>query len=147
MDGSPPGFSVHRTSQARILEWVAMPSSRGSSWSRDQTHISRTAGSPWPSKPPRKPSCHPKQQNSCGGEMEIALGHDYSTDAKWRWLGCDQLFVTPWTIQSMEFSRPEYWSGLPFPPPGDLPNPGIEPRSPALQADSLPAEPPGVVFY
>ena len=43
----------------------------------------------------------------------------------------------------MEFSRPEYWSGQPFPSPGDLPNPGIKPRSPALQADSLPAEPQG----
>ena len=43
----------------------------------------------------------------------------------------------------MEFSRPEYWSGWPFPSPGDLPNPGIEPRSPILQAESLPAEPPG----
>ena len=42
----------------------------------------------------------------------------------------------------MEFSRPENWSGLPFPSPGDLPNPGIEPRFPTLQADSLPAEPP-----
>ena len=41
----------------------------------------------------------------------------------------------------MEFSRPEYWSGLPFPSPEDLPNPGIKPRSPALQANSLPAEP------
>jgi len=40
----------------------------------------------------------------------------------------------------MEFSRPEYWSGQPFPSPEDLPNPGIEPRSPALQANSLPAE-------
>ena len=39
---------------------------------------------------------------------------------------------------SMGFSRQEYWSGLPFPPPGDLPDPGIEPTSPALQADSLP---------
>ena len=47
------------------------------------------------------------------------------------------------SIQSMEFSRPEYWSGQSFPSPGDLPNPGIEPRSPALQVDSLPAEPPG----
>jgi len=59
-----------------------------------------------------------------------------------------RLFVTPWTVayqapQSVEFSRQEYWSGLPFPSPGDLPNPGIEPRSPALQADSLPSEPPG----
>ena len=44
---------------------------------------------------------------------------------------------------SMEFSRPEYWSGQPFPSPGDLPNPGIEPRSPSLQVDSLPAEPQG----
>ena len=43
----------------------------------------------------------------------------------------------------MEFSRPEYWSGLLFPSPGDLPNPGIEPRSLALQTDSLPPEPPG----
>ena len=41
----------------------------------------------------------------------------------------------------MEFSRPEYWSGYPFPSPGDLPYPRIEPRSPALQVDSLPAEP------
>ena len=44
---------------------------------------------------------------------------------------------------SMEFSRPEYWSGYPFPSPGDLPNPGIKGGSPALQADSLPAELPG----
>ena len=43
----------------------------------------------------------------------------------------------------MEFSRQEYWSGLPFPSPGDLPDPGIKPRSPALWADTLPAEPPG----
>ena len=43
----------------------------------------------------------------------------------------------------MEFSRPGYWSGWPFSSPGDLPNPGIEPRFPAMQADSLPAEPPG----
>ena len=56
---------------------------------------------------------------------------------------CVQLFVTLWTTQSMEFSRPEYWSRWLFPSPGDLHNPGIEHRSPTLQADSLPAEPPG----
>ena len=55
---------------------------------------------------------------------------------------------TSWTVAcraplSMAFSRQEYWSGLPFPPPGNLPNPGIEPMSLALQADSLPSEPPG----
>ena len=59
-----------------------------------------------------------------------------------------QLFVTPWTVArqaplSMGFSRLEYWSGLPFPSPGDLPNPGIEPWSPALHADALSSEPPG----
>ena len=63
-------------------------------------------------------------------------------------LSCVQLFETPWTIAhqvplSMEFSRQEYWSRLPCPPPGDLPEPVIEPGSPALQADSLPTEPPG----
>ena len=54
-----------------------------------------------------------------------------------------RLFATPWNIQSMEFSRPEYWSGQPFPSPGNLPNSGIEPQSPALQVDSFPAEPQG----
>ena len=51
--------------------------------------------------------------------------------------------VTPWTIQSMEFFRPEYWSGQPFPSPVDFPNLGIEPRSPELQSDVLAAEPQG----
>ena len=59
-----------------------------------------------------------------------------------------RLFATQWTVAyqappSMEFSRQEYWSGLPFPSPGDLPDPGIEPGSPALQAGALPSEPPG----
>ena len=55
-------------------------------------------------------------------------------------LSCVWLFATPWTVAHqaplpMEFSRQEYWSGLPFPPPGDLPNSGIKPGSPALQVD------------
>ena len=61
-------------------------------------------------------------------------------NGKWKLLSRVRLFVTPWTIQSMEFSRPEYWSELLFPSPGDLPNPVIKPRSPALQADSFLAE-------
>ena len=48
-----------------------------------------------------------------------------------------------YSCNPMEFSRPEYWSGKPFPSPGDLPNPGIKPRSPTLQADSLLTDPPG----
>ena len=58
-----------------------------------------------------------------------------------------RLFATPWTVAyqaspSMGFSRQEYWSGLPFPSPGDLPDPGIEPGSPALEAGALTSEPP-----
>ena len=73
----------------------------------------------------------------------------------WKWKRCllshVQLYVTPWTIDrqaplSMGFSRQEYWSGYPFPSPGDLPNPGIEPGSPSLQADSLQSKPPGKTY-
>ena len=69
-----------------------------------------------------------------------------STRVKVKLLSCVRLFATPWTVayqapQSKEFSRQEYWSGLPFPSPGDLPYPGIEPGSPALQADALLSEP------
>ena len=58
-----------------------------------------------------------------------------------------RLFATPWTVAyqaplSMDFSKQEYWSGVPFPSPGDLPNTRIKPGSPALQADSLLFEPP-----
>ena len=65
-------------------------------------------------------------------------------------LSCVQLFATPWTVArqvllSMEFPRQEYWSGLPFLTPGNLPDPGIEPESPTLQADSLLCESPGKV--
>ena len=59
-----------------------------------------------------------------------------------------RLFATSWTVayqspQSMEFPRQEYWNGLPFPSPGDLPDPEIKPGCPALQADALPSEQPG----
>ena len=59
-----------------------------------------------------------------------------------------RLFATPWTVAyqatpPMEFSRQEYWSGVPFPSPGGLPDPGIEPRSPTLEADALTSEPIG----
>ena len=74
--------------------------------------------------------------------------HGMKVKVKVKSLSRIQLFATPWTVAyqaspSMEFSRHEYWSRLPFPSPGDLPNPGTEPASPALQADVLPSEPPG----
>ena len=95
--------------------------------------------SPWGRKSETQLSTHIKLWPVVG---EIRKG------LKVKLLSCVRLFATPWTVahqasQSMEFSRQEYWSGLPFPSPGDLPNPGIEPRSPTLQVDALPSEPPG----
>ena len=63
-----------------------------------------------------------------------------------------RLFATPWTVTyqaspSMGFSRQEYWSGLLFPSPGDLSDPGIEPKFPALWADALPSESPGILYH
>ena len=65
-----------------------------------------------------------------------------SMKVKVKLLSCVRLFATPWTVAyqaslSMGFSTQEYWSGLPFPSPGDLPDPGIEPGSPTMQADAL----------
>ena len=65
---------------------------------------------------------------------------------------CPTLFETPWTVAfqaplSMGSTRQEYWSGLPFPSPGDFPNPMIKPGSPALLADFSPSEPPGQTIY
>ena len=73
----------------------------------------------------------------CNTYVKLQFSHSVVSDS-----------VTPWTVAcqtslSMRFPRQEYWSGLSFHSPGDLPNPGIESRSPALQADSLPAEPSG----
>ena len=69
---------------------------------------------------------------------------------KVKWLSRVRLFATPWTVayqapSSMEFSRSESWSGLPFPSPGDLPDPGIKPGSPTLQADALLSSPQGSI--
>ena len=89
MDCSPLGSSVRGILQARMLEWIAMPSSMESSQPRDWTQVSHIAGR----------------------------------------------FFNVWANKEAQ----EYWSRYPIPSPGDLPNPGIEPGSPALQADSLPA--------
>ena len=115
MDCSLPGSSLHGILEARVLEWVAISFSRGSSRPRDWTWVSLIADRcfiVWTTRESQPTLCDPKG-----------------------------------AIQSMGFSRQEYWSGLPFPSPGDLPNLGIEPGSPALQTDILPSEPPGKPYY
>ena len=133
MDYSLAGSSINVILQAKILEWVAIPFFRGSSWARVQTWVSCIAGRFFIAEPPGKPHIHI---------------HEESERKKVKSLSRVLLFATPWTVAYqasplMGFSRQEYWSGLPFPSPGDLPDPGIEPGSPALQTDALPSEPPG----
>ena len=92
----------------------------------------------------------------CFDSLSVFKTHTHTHTYIWKWkcqlLSHVWLSVTPWTVAhqaplSMGFSRQEYWSGLPFLPPEDLFNPGIEPASPSLQADSLPSEPPGKAIY
>ena len=83
--------------------------------------------------------------------MALAFSHSlYPLKVKEKSLSCVRLFTTLWIAAhqahlSMGFSRQEYWSRLPFPSPGNLPDPGIEPRSPALEADALSSKP--VIAY
>ena len=125
MDHSLPGFSVHGIFQPRILDIYPPPGDLPN------------------------PGIEPVSLTSAlqaGSLPLVPLGK--LLWMKWKSLSSVQLFVTPWTVAyqaplSMGFSRQEYLSGLPFTPPGDLPNLGIELNSPALQADSLPSEPSG----
>ena len=108
----PMDYIVHGILQFRILEWVAFSFSRGSSQPRDQTQISHIAGGFLTNWAMKEALCEP---------------------------------LSTWTVACqaplpMEFSRQEYWSKLPCPPPGDFPNPRIKPRSPTFQVDSLPSE-------
>ena len=79
-----------------------------------------------------------KAWNSLDYTMSHVLRHSVVSDSLQSQGLEPARLLCPWG-----FSRQEYWSGLPCPPPGDLPDPGIEPGSPALQADSLPSKPPG----
>ena len=130
MDCSLPGSSVYAILQVRILEWVAISFSRGSSPPRNRTRVSCTAGRFF--------------TNWAMREAPIKINYESESEVA---QSCLTLW-DPWTVAhqtllSMGFSRQEYWSGLPFPSPGDLPYPGIEPRSPTLQADTLTSVPPG----
>ena len=133
-----------------ILEWVAYPFSQGASQSRNWTRVSCTAAglfTDWAIREAPPPLGLWKPQMAA----ELAKA---PPGWKWKWkvkvksFSCAWLLTTPSTgtyqaPQSMGFSRQEYWSGLPFPTPRDLPNPGIKPESPALQTDTLPSEPIG----
>ena len=99
----------------------------------------------WAARALQRESRLSEQPVLCNGQRARSLQLE---KVKVKSLSRVRLFATPWTVayqapQSMEFSRQEYWRGLPFPSPGDLPNPGIEARSPSLQADALPSESPG----
>ena len=126
-DSLEKGIATHSSILAWRIPWRAEPGGLQSKGSQraghDWSDLARTytlAGRFFTSELPRKPICiYMKVSQSC------------LTPA------------TPWTIQSMEFSRPEYWSGESFPSPGHLPNTGIKSQSPILQEDSLPTEPPG----
>ena len=90
---------------------------------------------------------HQTRNNYINTEVLILRDFKARKKVKVKSLSCVQLLAIPWTVAcqaalSMGFFRQEYCSALPFPSSGDLPNPGIKPRSPALQADTLPSEPP-----
>ena len=120
VDCGPPGSSVHGIFQARMLEWDAISFSGGSSWTRDWYMSPVLAGRFFTTKPPGKPT-----------HVSVCV-------CVCVWLSHVWLFVTPWIVAHqallcMGFSRHEYRSGLSFPSPGGLPNPGMEPRPPALR--------------
>ena len=168
VDSSPPGSSVHRILCARILERVTRPSSRDlpnpgiepgiphCSWIL--YHLSHQ-GSPRILEriacPFHRGTSLPRNWTS----VSCIAGRFFTSWATREVCGCSisevsrvQLMATPWTVAhqappSMGFSRQEYWSGMPFPSPGDLPDSGIEPRSPSLQADALTSEPPGKLLH
>ena len=147
MDCSPPGPSVHGIFQARVLEWVAISFSRGSSQPRDWTQVSCIAGrrfTIWSTREELQgifltnnhiPFCEPREANIYTNTCVLShFSHVY-------------LFSTLWTVAyqaplSMGFPKQEYWSRLPFPSPGDLPDP-VSPIALALAGGFSTAEPPG----
>ena len=119
-----------KLSMARTLEWAATSFSRGST----QEHWSGLP-LPFPGDLPKNTGvgCHfllqgiyPTRDQTRVSVPPALAGGFFTTSATWKWTSLIRvrLFVTPWTLQCMEFSRPEYWSGEPFPSPADLPNPG-----------------------
>ena len=128
MGCSLPGSSVHEIPQARILEWVAIPYSRGSSQRRDQTQVSYIAGGFFTSWATREAA----EIQLEDGWTPVLQWSPLSTQMRLSVLTRVRLFATQWTVAcqaplSMRFCRQEYWSGLPSLLQGNLPDPGTEP--------------------
>ena len=150
MDCSPPGFSVPGDSPGKNTGAGCHAFLQGIFQPRDQTKVSCIATDSLPAEPPGKPKntrviSLSLLQWSCPGSPSLQVD---SLPAELTAKSKSCLTVILWTLAyqtllSMEFSRQEYWSGLPCPPPGDLPHLGIKLRSPALQVNSLLSEPPG----
>ena len=140
VDCSPPGSSVHGIFPSRILAWAAVPFCRGSSQPRDRTWVSCVscmAGgllTHWATREGPIYNLNPVRVISI--DHIVVMGPP-GRRSEVKSFSHVWFFVTPWTVAqqaplSMVFSRQEHWSGLPWPPPGELPDPGIEPMSPAL---------------
>ena len=133
VDCSTPGSSVHGILKARIVEWIAMSSSRESSWPRVWTHVSHLAGRFFTTE--------------SAGKLKAALWSIHF----WCWGAqllsrvqlCDPIDYSCQAPLPMEFTRQEYWNWLPFPSPGDFPDPLIKPASLALASRFFTSEPPG----
>ena len=155
MDCSLSGFSVHGILQARTLEWVVISFSNAWKWKVKVKLLSRVwlLATPWTAAYQAPPSMGFSGQQYWSGVPLPSPSWDTREAQKWlSWDGhatslqscltlCNPVdYSPPGSSLSMEFSRQEYWSGWPFPSPGDLPNPGIKLRSLASQTDSLPSE-------
>ena len=139
MDYRLPGSPVRGILQARILEWVVIPFFRIQGSNPDQTQVSRTPGrffTIWAIPLLNRSSM---KAITCLSHVCVSVAQSCLTL-------CDPMDCSLPSSSVHGISRQEYWSGLPFPSPGDLPHPGIKPGSPILQAHSLLSEPPIRVF-
>ena len=168
MDCSPRGSSVCGISQARKVKWAAVSYSGGSSWPKDQTPISCVSTgrqilyncTSWEAqisrqiiiqKDTRTPAFTAALSTTARTwrQLKSPLTDERVKWCKWSEVAqswptlCDPVGYSPPGFSVHGILQVRVWSGLPFPSPGDLPDPGIEPGSPALEADALTSEPPG----
>ena len=145
--GARQAQTVRKGRAGRIPVPAGPPTSRKAGWPAVRRPPSRRLCERWAGPPARRAlwDYHPGSQSGAGADPAPTAQTHAHVVQQWEWksLRRVRLFANPWTTQSMGFSRPEHWSEKLIPSAVDLPDPGIEPRSPALQAVSLPAEPQG----